>query len=458
MNPVTEATPVSPPTTAGSPVTARLLLLVVFGLLFGLLGARFLMGGTSDGDLPPVSLGGAAPQDRLAALRADAERNPDDVRIWQEIAQLSLGQAAATGDPSHLTQARAAIERADRLAPDDVATHVVRGNLQLVLHEFGDAATTARTILDEQPGNVGGLAILTDAQVELGRYESAAGTLQELLDRRPSLPALARASYLRELHGDLDGAVSAMSQAVEAGAGLTSPQANALALLGDLQLRRGALDEARRAYDRALALVADFAPAVTGRARLLAREGDIEAAIADLEALTSRVPYPTALALLEELQTFHGDARAASDTAEVLRAVTTLQAESGQVVDLELATFEAAAGRAERGYTLAEDTYTARPTIFAASVLAWSLHRVGDTASAVPYAEESLELGYRDPVLNYWAARALADAGDTGRATEAITRALEHDPSGTFRYREDILELAEELAVEVPQAWRQVAS
>ena len=91
------------------------------------------------------------------------------------------------------------------------------------------------------------LTVIADAQVELGRYPGAARTIQRLVNLKPSLPAYARVSYYRELHGDVDGAISAMRYAVSAGG---SPEGTAYVetLLGDLELTRGRIGAAHDAY------------------------------------------------------------------------------------------------------------------------------------------------------------------------------------------------------------------
>ena len=60
-----------------------------------------------------------------------------------------------------------------------------------------------------------------------------------MIDRKPNLAGYARASYLRELHGDLAGAVEAMRLAVAAGGPAAENSAYVSALLGELERRRG---------------------------------------------------------------------------------------------------------------------------------------------------------------------------------------------------------------------------
>ena len=75
------------------------------------------------------------------------------------------------------------------------------------------------------PDNPDALAVMVDANVELGRYDDASATLQELLDRHPGLPAYARLSYVRELHGDTSGALRAMREADTAANGVAFDRA-----------------------------------------------------------------------------------------------------------------------------------------------------------------------------------------------------------------------------------------
>src|SRR5205807_8990054 len=59
--------------------------------------------------------------------------------------------------------------------------------------------------------------VLVDALVELGRYDEATAAAQVMTDMRPDLSSYSRISYLRELHGDTNGAMAAMRLAIQAG-------------------------------------------------------------------------------------------------------------------------------------------------------------------------------------------------------------------------------------------------
>jgi len=399
--------------------------------------------------------------ERVDALSAAVATDPTNVARVQELTLYYLSEGATTGDPSFYERADETISSAESVIEDDPALQILRGQLFLSLHRFADAEELALEALETSPGNVGALETIVDSQVELGRYPEAEESLQSLLNAQTALSSLARLSYFRELNGDLNGATQAMQQAIEAGSGTPTEEATVTTLLGDLRLRTGDYERAEDAYNQALELRSDFSPALTGQARLAAARGDIDNAISQLQTVTDRVPSLGALLLKSELEAFEGDAEAAMDTGELLNAVLALQRDSGQIIDLELADYavsgDASVLDTENGSPLeiSEATYSARPTIYGASVLAWASYLTNDLTTAEEKARESLLLGSLDPVVNYRAGRILADVGDRTAAAEAIGRALEHDPSGTFRHRSDIVELAEELDLPIPQTWAQ---
>ena len=97
---------------------------------------------------------------------------------------------------------------------------------------------------------------LTDAEVELGKYRDAELSAQMMLDLRPgNLPGLTRAAYLRELFGDVDGALDLMNMALQS----TSPTevedaAWVITQMAHLKLSEGNIADAEPYLHRALTL------------------------------------------------------------------------------------------------------------------------------------------------------------------------------------------------------------
>lgn len=84
-------------------------------------------------------------------------------------------------------------------------------------HEFAEALALARTLSEQVPDDLLVYGFLTDAHAELGQYKEAEEACQWMLDLRPgNIPALTRAAYLRELFGDIEGAIRADALGVSA--------------------------------------------------------------------------------------------------------------------------------------------------------------------------------------------------------------------------------------------------
>lgn len=416
--------------------------LVAAALVIGVSIGAFI---TYDADAP---VGGAAAarrsEDRVAVLQRAVDDRPEDAAAWRELAVAYVARAAEVGDPTFYGPAREAVDAAEALEPGAPETAVARGGLALALHDFPGAlsAADAAIAVRRLPG---ALLVRVDALVELGRYDDATVTLQELLDVRPSLPALARVSYLRQLHGDAAGALAAARRSETAGTGDPVSVATIVTIQGDLLLERGELERARAAYEQALDLAPTLNNAELGLARVEIADRE-PGALARLEALVERVPSLGGAILLVELDPSPAN-------IEGLRNVGRQEEEIGASVDLELARLEADHGDPSAAVPLAAAAL-ARPTVHASDAMGWALHRAGRTAEALPHVEAALRLGTTDPVPLVHAAAVRAALGDEARASEDLRRAFASDPWMAPGIRTEGRRLAAVLDLEVPVAWR----
>lgn len=430
----------------------RSLVGVVLALVVGV-GAvgRFVTAGRADRGPSPAGAV-AAPTDRLATLEARAAARPDDAPTWQALAAAYTGRANATGDPAWYAAAERAAAQARRLAPGDVRTLVADAVVRLGVHDFAAAAEAAERAVVLDPYDADALAAAVDAAVELGDYERAEARLQSLLDVRPGAPALARVSYLRELHGDLPGALAAMARA-EAAAVSAADRASIASYAGDLALAAGDLPAAEAAYARADTAVPGVVGADLGRARVALARGDLSGARARVDALVRRSPLPAAATLAADLAALAGDPAAETSARQLVDATTTLARDAGVRVDLEVAL--AAADRGDpAAVDLARRAYAERRTVFTADALAWALHRAGRTDEAVPLADEAVRLGTASAPLHVHAAAVYARAGRTDDAVAQLTAAFALSPWPSFALRPEAGRLAAALGVPVPDPWR----
>jgi len=339
-----------------------------------------------------------------------------------------LQKVRETGDPSRYLRAEAALQRAARLTPRDPDVHVGLGTLALARHDFRRALREGRTAERLGPHLVRHLAVVVDAEVELGRYAAAARALQRMIDLKPNLPSYARVSYLRELHGDLGGAVSAMRLAVSAGAGAPENVAYAQTLLGGLEVLRGRIGAARSAYATALQSFPRFLPAQAGLGRLDAAQGRYPPAIKRLSGVVDRLPFPEHVIALGEAQQAAGQAAAARDTFALVDAERRLLAANGVNTDAEIALFEADHGDRRRGVRLARSAWSRAPSVRSADALGWTLTRAGHPQQALHWARRAVSLGTRDPIVLTHAGLTAQAAGRRGTARDLLRRALALNP------------------------------
>ena len=166
---------------ARRPFPTRVAVIVVVALATGIAVGRVAR--TPDAPTPPVTAAAAPANatDRVARFEQATTANPDDARAWQQLAIASV-QAVAEGEPLALyNRAADALERAERLAPGDRMNDVAGGYLALARHDFARARTLGSRAHASDPFDSDALAILVDANVELGYYDDATRTVEQLL-------------------------------------------------------------------------------------------------------------------------------------------------------------------------------------------------------------------------------------------------------------------------------------
>ncbi|HEX8074582.1 MAG TPA: tetratricopeptide repeat protein, partial [Thermoleophilaceae bacterium] len=317
---------------------AFLAALAVFGLLSRSdapdPGAR---GGVADGAPGDVRSTDA----RIASLQGQVRNRPAGGGPYALLADAYLQKVRETGDAGFYSRAEGVLAAGRRRDPRSSAVAAGLGTLALARHDFRAGLRYGLEARRLAPDVVRPLGVIVDAQVELGRYGDAARTLQLMVDRKPNLASYSRVSYLRELHGDLDGARRAMGLAVAAGGDAPENVAYVQSLLGDLELARGDLGAAGVAFRHARHDFPGYAPALAGLARVDAARGDLDAAIRRMRGVVDRLPLPQHVIALGELELAAGRRAAARRDLALVGAERRLLAAAGVNTDAEIALYEA---------------------------------------------------------------------------------------------------------------------
>ena len=365
----------------------------------------------------------------LATLTARVAANAADEQAAVELADVLMRQARVVGDGSLPRRAEVALTNTIA-ATDSYVCRRMLGAVYLAQHRFLealDAGRRAQAMRTDDPWNYG---VIGDAAIELGRYDEAFAALDRMASLKPNAAAYARIAYARELQGNLDGAMTAMRMAIEA----TSPQdpegiAWAWSQLGALHLQKGEVDQASRAYGRALFAFPRHPYALAGQARIAAVGGDLDRALVSYQHLLAQAPTPELAAQVGDLLHRRGDVDAASTAwAEAERLERDgWNNESPQPAALARLLAERDL-QPQEAVRLAREAARGRDDIFTNDALAWSLYRTGALDQAWKASVRARRTGTRDRRILYHAAAIAAARGDTTTARTLAGRALDGHP------------------------------
>ncbi|MFN0148575.1 MAG: tetratricopeptide repeat protein [Dehalococcoidia bacterium] len=377
----------------------------------------------------PTTRPGRAADAGLEKLEQRVKDNPEDFAAHLTLATAYVQKGRETGDPAYQSKTDEVLKAAERLDPGHPELLALRGILALARHDFAGALALGKQALDQDPERARYYGIVADAQVELGLYEDAVNSLQEMVNRRPDFEAYSRIAYVRELHGDLEGAIEAMQFAIEAGASAPESVAWAHVQVGNRYFELGRLDEASREYDAALATVKDYASAYAGQAEIAAARGDLTKAAALFQQALDQSPTAHYAIALGDVAGKQGDAAKAASFFTLARELDRVDAANGTNTDLELARFLVERDL-DPGESLskARAAYSARPSVDGADVLAWALFKAGKTDEAEKYAMEALRLNTRDSVKLFHAAMIQKALGKKPEAKALLEQATNLNP------------------------------
>jgi tetratricopeptide (TPR) repeat protein len=374
----------------------------------------------------------------LATTIANLQQRLRDVPgDWRSFASLGLAyvqQARITSDPSFYPKAEGVLHRSLSLQRRDNEVALVgMAALAAARHDFAAALRLGERAREVNPYDVNVYGVIGDAQLELGRYERAFATFQTMVDTKPGLSAYARVSYVRELLGDVPGAIRSMEAARDV-AGSGADRAWTSYHLGELRFNGGDLAGAANEYEAGLEADPDFVPNMAGVAKVAWARGDLDRAIAGFREVVERYPSPEYVGTLGDLYRATGKQGLAEDQFDLVRAEAALFAANGVDTDLELALFDADHGDPRAALRAARAEWNRRESIHVADALGWALHRNGHDAEASDYADEALSLGSRNALFLYHAGMIRRGLGEDEEAARLLHRALRINPTFSVQH------------------------
>ncbi len=360
-------------------------------------------------------------QDRIANNLQVLEQAPDQLSVGSELAGQYLQLSRLTGlHDTYLPRALILLDKVLVRDPQNFLARVLKTEALLTQHQFAAANALARALASQYPHSAVVHGLLSDACLQLGDYAAAVAACDRMLSIRPDLPAYSRAAYLRELHGDTDGAMAAMKLAAAAGVTGKYDRAWALVQLGNLYLHKGAADTAAYIYEGVLQERPAFAPALSGLADVACARENYARAAELLEQAYRQCPdhaYEEKLAAI--YRKLGRPDRAGAYLEAVLRGYQRHET-GGWNVNLEFARFCGDFGiRLQEALARIEKEFQIRPeNIDVLDAYAWILYRLDRHEQAAERMRQALRFNTAHPARHFRAAVIFRAAGEDALAAE----------------------------------------
>ena len=347
---------------------------------------------------------------------------------YSRLTTLYIKKARETGDFGLNTKAEDAVDNALKIKADDPTARKLKASLQLTFHRFDKALELGKQLEKDFPNDAFVLGVLTDANVELGNYETAFEYGQKMIDTKPNTASYARAAHLRSLDGEHDGSIELYKQAARtADPSDKESQSWCLVQLGDELWKYGKYPEAEKVYDEALTNFPNYYLALAGKGKVRAAQGDFENAVKILNESLNRIPNVENAILLGDIYTKQGNAEQAKQQYELVQVIEQKIGVNNDQKRLAMLWADQNI-KLDEALEIATREHQQRKDIFTADTLAWILYKKGNFAEAKKASDEAMRLKANDARILYHAGMIEKELGNKAEAKKLLKKAIETNP------------------------------
>jgi tetratricopeptide (TPR) repeat protein len=333
---------------------------------------------------------------------ANIEKQPTHYPYYNDLAMAYARRARETADSQFYAKADEALRKSFAIAPDNFEGRKVSTFLQLERHEYARALESATKLNKAMPDDVAVYGYLVEANIELGNDKEAIAAAQWMLDLRPgNSGGLIHAAYLRELHGNLAGALELMQMAFEA----TPPSESSdrtwmLTQISHLQLLTGDLATAERSAENALQLFPTSHYALAALAHVRLAQQRFDDAVSLQRQRYEIAPHTENLYALGETQELAGQHEEAKASFAKFETLARAEVDRADNSNHELVAYYVDhAHAAEKALDVARRELARRHDVFTVDSYAWALAASGDYAEANRQLQSVLAIGSKDPAV-----------------------------------------------------------
>ncbi len=376
-------------------------------------------------------------QKKVDELKVKIEKEPNSAKNYVQLAQIFLQESRITGNHHYyVTKANELIDKALQLDSNDFEGLVIKASIYMTYHQFNEAKVLIEKVIAKNNYNAFAYGVLTDALVELGEYDQAVAACDRMLSIRPDLRSYARASYLREIHGQTDGAINAMMLAADAGLIGEENRAWTLYNLGNLFLNMGKLDSAEYIYKGILEERPDYGYALSGLADINIAKKNYPKAIELLVKAAQLTPNHIFVEKLADIYKAMGDKENEQEMIDKVLQAFEQHEKDGYDIDKEYAVFCSNHEiNLEEALQKAKREYERRPlNIEALDAYAWALYKNGRSDDAIQFIERATRLNTQKSLYYYHAAEIYNASGKKDLAAKSINQAMNINPYTKILY------------------------
>jgi tetratricopeptide (TPR) repeat protein len=419
-----------------------IILVVITG---GLLGSIFLFSKAPEIKTPTfknrkglIALSGEWLNSKKAmeGLLAAIEQNPKDYKSMLTLSQAYIQEGRETGDHGYYD--KAALELLDKIIqnePTNFDALCCQATVLLSQHHFTEGLLVAQKALPLNPNSAFIYGIMCDANLELGEYDNAIKMADKMVSIRPDIRSYARISYLREIYGDMPGAIAAIKLAISAGYPGLEQTEWTRCVLAHLYENTGSLDSAEVQYNIALQERPNYAFAIAGLGHIAKAKTNYKEAITFYEkAKTLIIEYAFADELTDLYKLINDKSKAeknAQDVIAMLGPNANAEGETGHghYADKELAYAYLKTNDVNNALMHAKLEYERRPkNIDVAETLAWANYKKGNFTEANTLINTALKTNSQNPTLMCHAGLIKIKAHELEKGKQLIKNALQLNP------------------------------
>jgi tetratricopeptide (TPR) repeat protein len=373
------------------------------------------------------------------------EKNPKNFEAYNALALALSRRARETSDVKFYAEAEDTLKKSFEISPGNFDGERIQVWLLLGRHEFVAAREAALKLSKRMPDDVMIHGFLADANAELGNYDEAEKAAQLMLDLRPgNLPGITRAAYLREIFGDVDGALELMNMALQS----TAPSeledaAWILTQMAHLQLSVGKTGDAEKNLEHALVLFPGYHYALGNLAKVRIQQKRYDDAVQLLQQRYQAAPHAENLYDLAEALQLAGRSEEAKKAFAEFEQKSLLETNRGDNSNRELIFYYADyAHDPLKALEVAKREFSRRHDVYTLDSYAWALHVNGQDHEARKQIEAALAVGIRDARLLRHAGEIALKEGDRTTAENYLKQATDLNTIDSERARTVLVSVA----------------